>query len=70
MEAIKLTVGFREWDKLDDFVEAVNTQDDVMAYAIDYTTALLVGIDEPSLERITLRLPQWFADYTTETIKK
>lgn len=70
MKAIKLAVGFREWDKLDDFIEAANFDDDVVAYAIDYTTALIVAIDEASMVNVTDQAAQWFADYTTEPVKK
>ena len=41
MKAAKLTIGFREWSKLPDFVEMINEEDEMVAYEIDNTTALL-----------------------------
>ena len=46
MKATKLTIGFREWSKLADFVETINQEDEMVAYQIDNTTALLVAIGE------------------------
>lgn len=42
MKATKLTIGFREWSKLPDFVEMINEEDEMVAYEIDNTTALIV----------------------------
>ena len=46
MKATKLTIGFREWSKLPDFVEMINEEDEMVAYEIDNTIALL-GTDLP-----------------------
>ncbi len=35
MKATKLTIGFREWSKLPDFVEMINEEDEMVAYEID-----------------------------------
>lgn len=42
MKATKLTIGFREWSKLPDFVEMINAGEEMFAYAIDNTTAIIV----------------------------
>lgn len=49
MKATKLTIGFREWSKLADFVETINQEDEMLAYQIDNTTALLVAVGECGL---------------------
>lgn len=69
MKATKLTIGFREWSKLPDFVEMINEEDEMVAYEIDNTTALLVAVGECGLAWIEARTAQWFEDYETETIK-
>lgn len=50
MKAVKLKIGFREWDKLDDFVEMINEEADVLAYEVDSTTALLVAFGDCGME--------------------
>lgn len=69
MKATKLTIGFREWSKLPDFVEMINEEDEMVAYEIDNTTALLVAAGECGLAWIEAQAAQWFEDYETETIK-
>lgn len=69
MQATKLTIGFREWSKLPDFVETINGEDEMLAYEIDNTTALLVAVGECGLAWIEAQAAQWFDDYETETIK-
>lgn len=69
MKATKLTIGFREWSKLPDFVETINGEDEMLAYEIDNTTALLVAPGEFGLAWIEAQAAQWFDDYETETIK-
>lgn len=69
MKATKLTIGFREWSKLPDFVEMINEEDEMVAYEIDNTTALLVAVGEYGLAWIEAQAAQWFEDYETETIK-
>lgn len=69
MEAIKLSIGFREWSKLPDFVEMINEEDEMVAYEIDNTTALLVAVGECGLAWIEAQAAQWYEDYETETIK-
>lgn len=69
MKATKLTIGFREWSKLPDFVEMINEEDEMVAYEIDNTTALLVAVGECGLAWIEAQAAQWFEDYETETIK-
>lgn len=69
MKATKLTIGFREWSKLPDFVEMINEEDEMVAYEIDNTTALLVAVGECGLACIEAQAAQWFEDYETETIK-
>lgn len=69
MKATKLTIGFREWSKLPDFVEMINEEDEMVAYEIDNTTALLVTVGECGLAWIEAQAAQWFEDYETETIK-
>lgn len=69
MKATKLTIGFREWSKLPDFVEMINEEDEMGAYEIDNTTALLVAVGECGLAWIEAQAAQWYEDYETETIK-
>ncbi|MBJ2196016.1 MAG: hypothetical protein JFT11_09705 [Muribaculaceae bacterium] len=69
MKATKLTIGFREWSKLPDFVEMINEEDEMVAYEIDNTTALLVAVGECGLAWIEAQAAQWYEDYETETIK-
>lgn len=69
MKATKLTIGFREWSKLADFVETINQEDEMLAYEIDNTTALLVAVGECGLAWIEAQAEQWFNDYETETVK-
>lgn len=69
MKTTKLTIGFREWSKLPDFVEMINEEDEMVAYEIDNTTALLVAVGECGLAWIEAQAAQWFEDYETETIK-
>ena len=69
MKATKLTIGFREWSKLPDFVEMINEEDEMVAYEIDNTTALLVAVGECGLAWIEAQAAQWFEDDETETIK-
>ncbi len=69
MKATKLTIGFREWSKHPDFVEMINEEDEMVAYEIDNTTALLVAVGECGLAWIEAQAAQWFEDYETETIK-
>ena len=69
MKATKLTIGFREWAKLADFVETINQEDEMLAYEIDNTTVLLVAVGECGLAWIEAQAAQWFEDYETETVK-
>lgn len=70
MKATKLTIGFREWSKLPDFVEMINAEAEMFAYEIDNTTALLVAVGECGIAWIEAQAEQWFDDQYTETIKK
>lgn len=63
MKATKLTIGFREWSKLPDFVEMINEEDEMVAYEIDNTTALLVAVGECGLAWIEAQAAQWYEDY-------
>lgn len=69
MKATKLRIGFREWDKLADFVETINEEDEMLAYEIDATTALLVAPGECGLAWIEAQAAKWFNEYETETVK-
>ena len=69
MKATKLTIGFREWSKLADFVETINEEDEMVAYQIDITTALLVAAGECGLAWIEAQAAQWFEDYYTTIVK-
>lgn len=69
MKATKLTVAYREWSKVADFVETINGEEEMVAYQIDSTTALLVAVGECGLAWIEAQAAQWFEDYETETIK-
>lgn len=69
MRASKLTIGFREWSKLADFVETINEEDEMVAYEIDNTTALLVAVGECGLAWIEAQAAQWFENYEIETVK-
>ncbi len=69
MKATKLQIGFREWSKLPDFVETINEEDEMLAYMIDNTTALLVAPGECGLAWIEAQAAHWFNDYETNSIK-
>lgn len=69
MKAAKLTIGFREWSKLPDFVETINGEDEMVAYEIDNTTALLVAAGECGLAWIEAQAAQWFDDYYMTPVK-
>ena len=69
MKATKLTIGFRERAKLAALVETINQEDEMLAYQIDNTTALLVAVGECGLAWIEAQAAQWFEDYETETVK-
>lgn len=69
MKATKLTIGFREWSKLADFVEIINQEDEMVAYQIDTTTALLVAVGECGLAWIDGQAATWFEDYYMIPIK-
>jgi hypothetical protein len=70
MKATKLRIGFREWSKLPDFVATINEEDEMLAYEIDATTALLVALGECGLAWIEAQAAQWFDDYEIDNIKK
>lgn len=70
MEAIKLSIGFREWSKLPDFVETINGEDEMFAYQIDSTTALIVTQGCCGTAWVKAQAETWFDDQYTETIKK
>lgn len=69
MKAVELKIGFREWSKLPDFVETINEEDEMLAYEIDGTTALLAAPGECGLAWIEAQAAKWFDDYETTTIK-
>ena len=69
MKATKLTIGFREWPKLADFVETINQEDEMVAYQIDNTTALLVAIGECGFAWIDSQAATWFDDYYMTPVK-
>ena len=48
----------------------INEEDEMLAYEIDATTALLVAPGECGLAWIEAQAALWFEDYETETIKK
>lgn len=69
MKATKLTVAYREWSKVADFVETINGEDEMVAYQIDSTTALLVAVGECGLTWIEAQAEKWFEDYYMIPIK-
>ncbi|WP_289289504.1 hypothetical protein [Duncaniella muris] len=70
MEAIKLSIGFREWSKLPDFVETINGEDEMFAYQIDGTTAIIVTQGYCGTSWVEAQAATWFDDQYTEKIKK
>lgn len=70
MEAIKLSIGFREWSKLPGFVEMINAEAEMFAYEIDNTTAIIVTQGRCGTTWVEAQAAQWFEDQYTETIKK
>ncbi|MDE6346388.1 MAG: hypothetical protein K2L55_06955 [Muribaculaceae bacterium] len=50
-------------------METINEEDEMVAYEIDNTTALLVAVGECGLAWIEAQAAQWFEDYETETVK-
>ena len=69
MKATKLTIGFREWSKLADFVEIINESDDMVAYQIDITAALLVAAGECGLAWIEAQAAKCFEDFYMDSVK-
>lgn len=69
MEAIKLSIGFREWSKLADFVETMNGEDEIFAYQIDSTTAIVVTLGPCATQWVEAQAAQWFDDQFTNKIK-
>lgn len=70
MEAVKLNIGFREWSKLPDFVEMINGEDEMFAYEIDNTSAIIVTQGPCGTTWVKAQAETWFEDQYTETIKK
>ena len=70
MEAIKLSIGFREWSKLPDFVAMINAESEMFAYEIDNTTVIIVTQGCCGTAWIEAQAERWFEDQYTETIKK
>jgi hypothetical protein len=69
MKASKLTVAYREWSKVADFVETINREDEMVAYQTDSTTVLLVAAGECGLAWIEAKAEQWFDDYYMIPVK-
>lgn len=69
METIKLSIGFREWSKLGDFVETMNGEDDIFAYQIDGTTAIVVTLGPCATHWVETQVARWFNDWFTNKIK-
>lgn len=69
MKAVKLTIMFRDWDMLDNFVKVINEEDEVFAYKLDSTTALLVAFGYHEIEWLKLQAKEWFNNIDIETIK-
>lgn len=69
MKATKLTIGSCEWSKLADFVETINQDNEMVAYQIDNTTALLVSVGECGIAWIDAQAETWFEDYYMTPVK-
>lgn len=69
MKAVKLTICFRDWDMLDNFVMVINQEDEVLAYRLNPTTALLVAFGDYEIEWLKLQAKEWFNSIDIVTIK-
>ncbi len=52
-----------------DFVEIINEADDMVAYQIYNTTALLVAAGECGLAWIEAQVAKWFEDFYMDSVK-
>jgi hypothetical protein len=69
MKAIKLTVDFREFEKVEPFVSELNTEDDTFAYMVDYTTVVISTDGDLSMEYVKCRIVDAFDSCNTEELK-
>ncbi len=60
MEAVKLNIGFREWSKLPHFVEMINGEDEMFAYQIDNTSAIIVTQGPCGTNWVKVQAVIWF----------
>lgn len=61
MKAIKIRVGFNEWDKLEPFIDEIQDED-TFAYQIDDITAIIVTEDDYGMEYVNARIEETFMD--------
>lgn len=56
MKAIRVSVGFNEWSKVDDFLREFKHEDDTFVYQVDNVTFVAVCEDEDAMDWFKARL--------------
>lgn len=67
MKAIKLTVDFNEWRKMDDFLDMISDSD-TLTYGIDNTSALIVTEGDCGMDWVKAHIADTFEDADIEDI--
>ena len=68
MRAIKLTVDFRDWRKLDEFLDGIK-DDDTFVHSIDNTSALIVTEGSCGMCFVQAHIADTFEDADIEDLK-
>lgn len=68
MKAIKVTVDFNEWSKVNDFIRKIQ-HDEIFAYQIDNISFIIVTEGECSMAWIRTNLPIFFDDASIIELK-
>ena len=56
MKAIRVSVGFNEWSKVDDFLREFRHEDGTFTYQVDNVTFVAVCEDEDTIDWFKARL--------------
>lgn len=56
MKAIRVSVGFNEWSKVEDFLREFRNEDDTFTYQVDNVTFVAVCEDEDAMDWFKARL--------------
>lgn len=68
MQAIKLTVDFRDWRKLDEFLDGIKDED-TFVHGIDNTSALIVTEGDCGMAFVQNRIADTFEDADIEDLR-